>query len=390
MASNFIGQTVTLHRDLLDLKAKPHAYAGKRVLILNKTRKTYCADTGDGNTCVFFDGDFTAPAAAPATPAASQGTQYIHTAGMTSQVITVPRGMLVESPFNPRTVFNEKPLQELAESIKAVGIMQPLLVRPTSYMGGKPSTYEIVFGHRRYRAAALAGLLQVPVMVRTLTDEQCARVQAIENLQREDLNPIEEAQGYANHRRLHNMSAQQLADHIGLSRTTVYNTLKLLDLCPEGQALVQSGALGTELGTMIARVGGPEVQAPVLKKIFYGADLATVTADSQTMSTRQGIKLIDDLAAKTAGTAKPSTPKAAAGPKIIVGPRLFSFTSHEDWVDSAKTRFRDHAISSDRTLCLDQKGRVLGWGEHFSQARDEDAFPVDVYLLRADMEAEQS
>jgi ParB/RepB/Spo0J family partition protein len=299
-----IGSTVTLNSDLLDLKGRPHQYAGKQVTILNKTRETYMADPGDGSTTIFHDGDFT-------LPPEIDGTPLIHIAGVSSEIINLPHGMLVESRFNPRKTFNTGKLTELSKSIKQCGIMQALLVRPVLIDGAV--MYEIVFGHRRYRAAGMAGLPEVPVMVRTLTDAQVRRYQAIENLQREDLNPIEEAQGFADYCRTEKISKQKLADFIGVSRTTVYNQLKLLELCAEGQDLVQRGVLGTELAVQVARVGAAEAQAPVLKRIFYGADLATATTETKAMSLRQGITLLESIEnPKKPGTIPPAASAKAA------------------------------------------------------------------------------
>jgi ParB/RepB/Spo0J family partition protein len=99
---------------------------------------------------------------------------------------------LDESPYNPRKIFNEASMQELAADIKAQGrVLSPLLVRPTN-----GAMYQIVFGHRRYRAAEIAGLLEVPCMVRAMSDEEVKRAQISENLQREDVHPIEEAEGF--------------------------------------------------------------------------------------------------------------------------------------------------------------------------------------------------
>ncbi|MES2909853.1 MAG: ParB/RepB/Spo0J family partition protein [Pseudomonadota bacterium] len=300
-----IGKAVTLNADLLDLRGNAHPLAGQTVIILNKVRKAYQADDNKGGMAIFHDGDFTT------TPAA-EGNGYIHVAGISTQLANVPPGELRESPFNPRKRFDEDSLAELTETVKAVGIMQPLLVRRVQVMvdGVTIDWLEIVFGHRRNRAALRAGLLEVPVMIRDLTDAQSARLQAIENLQREDLDPIEEAQGYADHCKNHGMNKQELADYIGVSRTTVYNQLKLLELGPEGRDLVQRGALGTELAMQVARAGSPEVQAPVLKKIFYGADLATATKETKAMSLRQGMALLESI----------EKPKAAGVPKVGKAP----------------------------------------------------------------------
>lgn len=137
----------------------------------------------------------------------------------------------------PRQVFDRDKLEELAASIREHGIVQPLLVRPVG------SGYEIVAGERRWRAAQLAGLKKVPAVVRELSGSQVMEIALIENLQRENLNPIEEARAY---RRLideFGLSQEQLAQRLGKSRSQVANTLRMLQLEPEVQTLVERGDL---------------------------------------------------------------------------------------------------------------------------------------------------
>lgn len=183
---------------------------------------------------------------------------------------------LRESPFNPRTRYDEKALQDLAETIRGVGVAQPLLVRKLSVDGllafnkqnpaqaGNPPPYEIVFGHRRYRAARLAGETHVPAILRELTDAQAAQLQAIENVQRENPDAIDEARGYLHYITVHKVSKDQLADEIGLSRSHVYSRLKLLSLPDEIQKAVVAGEIAIDVGLAIARLHTPKIQATAL------------------------------------------------------------------------------------------------------------------------------
>ena len=142
------------------------------------------------------------------------------------------------SKLNPRKDFRDDELAELAESIRAKGLVQPIIVRP-SRRGG----YEIVAGERRWRAAQKAGLHTVPVIVRDLTDKEVLELAIIENVQRADLNAIEEAAGYRELIERFDYSQEQLSEIIGKSRSHVANTLRLLKL-PDGvQAMVQDGRL---------------------------------------------------------------------------------------------------------------------------------------------------
>lgn len=136
----------------------------------------------------------------------------------------------------PRKEFDEAALRELADSIAEHGLLQPITVRPISNLG-----YQIVAGERRWRASRLAGLETVPVIVRELTDRECAELALIENLQREDLNPVEEAQGYRHLIEDYELTQEQVAQTVGKSRPVVTNSLRLLSLDDETLALVMSG-----------------------------------------------------------------------------------------------------------------------------------------------------
>lgn len=140
----------------------------------------------------------------------------------------LPLHCIVPNNKQPRTFFDDEKLLELAESIKAQGVLQPLLVRPI----GTPQEqkYEIVAGERRFRASKIAGLREIPVIIKELTDEQAALVALIENLQREDLNPMEEAQGLLELAQKFNLRQEDIAAKIGKSRSMVANTLRLMQL----------------------------------------------------------------------------------------------------------------------------------------------------------------
>lgn len=172
------------------------------------------------------------------------------------QVVQIPVRDVLESPTNPRRTYNEKAMAELSASIAAVGVMQSLLVRPVR-LEIDPLVighYELVFGHRRFRGAQGAGLETVPCRVRELTDAECAQWQATENLQREDLTPLDEAQGYAAYIKAHGISKDALADKLGVSRTHVYNRLKLAELIPGAAQALMDGKIKGEVATLIARV----------------------------------------------------------------------------------------------------------------------------------------
>lgn len=138
----------------------------------------------------------------------------------------------------PRKVFDEKSLSELADSISQHGVLQPLLVRPI--ING---TYQLVAGERRWRAARLAGLTEVPVIIKEMTDEEAIEIAMVENLQREDLNPLEEALGYKNMMETLNITQSEAAEKIGKSRPVIANALRLLSLPSEVQQMLNDNLI---------------------------------------------------------------------------------------------------------------------------------------------------
>lgn len=161
----------------------------------------------------------------------------------------------------PRKTFDEEALNALAESILEHGVIQPLTVRP---YGG---VYQIVAGERRWRAAKIAGLKEVPVRIMELTDEQTAQIALIENLQREDLNPIEEALGYQQLIDTYNMKQEDVARHIGKARSSIANSLRLLTLPDEVKKLVSSGELSAGHSKVIMGVSDPKRQKELAERV---------------------------------------------------------------------------------------------------------------------------
>ena len=153
---------------------------------------------------------------------------------------TLSVGSLQPGKYQPRTRMDKDSLEELAASIRAQGLMQPILVRP---IGGSlgDDRYEIVAGERRWRAAQMAGLSEVPTLIREIPDESALAMALIENIQRENLNPLEEAQGLQRLIDEFSMTHQQAADAVGRSRPAASNLLRLLQLVPPVQELLMSG-----------------------------------------------------------------------------------------------------------------------------------------------------
>lgn len=175
---------------------------------------------------------------------------------------------ITPSPTNPRKHFNETELAELASSIKEHGIISPILVRTNPNHGPTEPYYELISGERRWRAAKLAGLTQIPADVRDdLSDAAIVEIQLIENLQRQDLHPLEEAEGYGRMLRQHGYTADTLAKKIGKSRSYIFGRLKLLDLDEDGRRLFSAGALNPSTALLVARIPSRKLQARAIEDI---------------------------------------------------------------------------------------------------------------------------
>lgn len=161
---------------------------------------------------------------------------------------------IIPNPDQPRKNFNEELLNELAESIKNYGIIQPITVVK------KNNKYVIVAGERRYRASLIAGLQKMPVIIKDFTDKQCKEIALIENLQREDLNAIEEAVAYKKLIDEYDLSQEELAQTLGKSRPVIANSLRLLNLCEQVQQLVVDGRLSAGHARCLVAVKDEEAQ----------------------------------------------------------------------------------------------------------------------------------
>ena len=196
-------------------------------------------------------------------------------AGQAEDQRTVPLSSLKASRFNPRRDFSEEQLEELATSIRERGLVQPLVVRP---LGGG-DRYEIVAGERRWRAAQRANLHEVPVVIRALSDQEAVEIAIIENVQREDLNAIEEGEGYQLLMQGHGYTQEDLAKVIGKSRSHLANTLRLLKLPKSVQDLVRKGDLSA--GHARALIGRPDAAALAARIVKEGLTVRQVEALAQ-------------------------------------------------------------------------------------------------------------
>ena len=155
------------------------------------------------------------------------------------QLARLPIELLQRGRYQPRSDVRADTLDELAESIRQQGVIQPIIVRPLVGGGGGEQRYEIIAGERRWRAAQLAGLSEIPAVIREVPDEAAVAMALIENIQREDLNPLEEAHAFERLIGEFGLTHQQVADAVGRSRAAVTNLLRLIDLAPEVARLVE-------------------------------------------------------------------------------------------------------------------------------------------------------
>jgi ParB family chromosome partitioning protein len=191
----------------------------------------------DGEKRQFQEPRANSAMAAPAPPAAP-GPSAAELEALRRETFTLPIEFLRPGKFQPRKLFDEEALEQLAQSIREKGLLQPILVRPI----GKDS-YEILAGERRWRAAQLAKLHDVPVVLRNFADRDALEIALVENLQRRDLSPVEEAQGFARLRDEFGATQQELAEALGKSRSHIANMLRLLDLPEKVLALLNEGKL---------------------------------------------------------------------------------------------------------------------------------------------------
>ncbi|MBQ3297226.1 MAG: ParB/RepB/Spo0J family partition protein [Bacilli bacterium] len=209
---------------------------------------------------------------------------------------------IIPNRFQPREVFDEKALKELAVSIKEHGVIQPIIVRSVN---GK---YEIIAGERRYKASALAGLTKIPAIVRDLDDKESSKVALLENLQRKNLNPIEEAKTYQKILEIDQMTQEELARTMGKSQSAVANKLRLLSLPDEIQEYLLKEELSERHARALLNLDDAEKQKEMAKKVI-----------DNKMSVRNLEAEIKEMTGKT----KPKQEEASEKPEVIASTKAF-------------------------------------------------------------------
>jgi ParB family transcriptional regulator, chromosome partitioning protein len=249
------------------------------------------------------------PAAPPPGPAATQTLPATDDRARTA-VLRLPVNSIRPCPFQPRKEFSDESLKELADSIRVQGIVQPLIVRLQG------DIYELIAGERRWRAAQLAGLTEVPVLVREADDRSVLELALIENLQRENLNPIEEARGFAQLIEQFGLTQEDAASKVGKSRAVVANALRLLKLAPDVQVHVRDGRLSVGHAKVILGLASPEEQTLVTDRILR-----------QSLNVRQSEELVAQFQHRTS--------KSEPKPNRITG------AASDPHVDRLQARLRE-------------------------------------------------
>jgi ParB family chromosome partitioning protein len=217
------------------------------------------------------------------------------TATATEDAGEIPIDLIDPSALQPRSVFDDAKLDELARSISANGVVQPLLLRR------KGARFELIAGERRWRAAQRAGLSKVPAVIRTVSDDKVLELALIENIQREDLNPIEEARAYKKLIETIGLTQETVAERVGRDRSYVTNYLRLLRLPEDLQDLLQSGRLSTGHARAILGTDQPDIQRRLARKVI-----------EQDLSVRATERLVKQFS-------EPRTRGRSAGSKAEVG-----------------------------------------------------------------------
>jgi len=210
-------------------------------------------------------GQMSAQRAAVSTAASSGSAEAPAARPLGDELAKLPVDQLQRGRYQPRVDMRQETLEDLANSIRAQGVVQPIVVRPIEMPGAAPGSvpprYEIIAGERRWRAAQLAGLSEIPAVVRRVPDEAAIAMALIENIQRENLNPLEEARALDRLIREFSLTHQQAADAVGRSRAAVSNLLRLLELAPEVAELVDRREL--EMGHARALLGLSQIRQQI-------------------------------------------------------------------------------------------------------------------------------
>lgn len=276
----------------------------------------------------------------------------------------VPLECIRASTTNPRKQFNETALGELAESIRQQGVAQPILLRQVPRAEGSIVYFEIVAGERRFRASRLAGYTTVPAIIRDLDDAMALEIQVIENLQRADLHPLEEAEGYEQLMKLHKLTAEQLAAKVGKSKAFLYARMKLLALVPAARKAFYDGKLTPSTALLVARIPVKQLQDKAVAEITkenWSGDLMSTRAAQEHIQNKYMLQLKSAPFKTSDANLLPSAGTCADCPKRTGNqPGLFADVDSADVCTDPVCFDKKRSAHKERLLALAaQKGQTV-------------------------------
>jgi ParB family chromosome partitioning protein len=282
---------------------------------------------------------------ASVTSTAGHPANIDHDLSAEGGIVYLRPGAIQPNPHQPRRRFEEGALQRLAESIQQAGLMQPIIVRPRKAKtgGAKPDdgiTHELVAGERRWRAVQLAGLDTLPVIVRDLDEHQTAEWALVENLQREDLNPMERAEAFAHLIHQFGLSHEQIAQRVGVERSTISNLLRLIDLDLQVQNWVRQGRLTAGHARALVPIESKAQQQALAQKII-----------AQALSVRQVEQLVKQVQLEQGGSSA-----SAPDGKLKTQARAAHLADLEEQLGrqlSTKVRIRPGRRKGSGTMSID-------------------------------------
>ncbi|MBJ6988585.1 MULTISPECIES: ParB/RepB/Spo0J family partition protein [unclassified Devosia] len=254
----------------------------------------------------------------------------------------LPLEFIIPNRANPRRTFNDEQLEELTNSIREKGVMSPLLVRPTT----DPNIFELIAGERRWRASQKAGLHDVPVIVRDVDDKEALELAIIENVQRADLNPLEEAMGYGQLIEQFEYTQQDLAQVIGKSRSHVANTLRLLKLPEDVRGMVSSGTLTAGHARTLITVDDPTALAHEI------VEKGLSVREAEALSQQRDIPLKKPVVSR----AEPDTDTLALQRRLADALGLTVALNHSD--KGGKLEIRYKTLEQLDDICMRLTGRT--------------------------------
>jgi ParB family chromosome partitioning protein len=259
------------------------------------------------------------------TPKPTENTPTAPSSHQGEMVKQVPLNLIYPSPLQPRKSFSEEQLEDLTQSIKEQGIIHPLIVRESQ---GK---YELIAGERRWRASQRAGLKLIPVISRQVSDREILELALVENLQRSDLNPIEEGEGYEILQQKYKMTQEEIARKVGKNRATVANAVRLTALSPAVKSMVQKNLISAGHAKAILGLSRPEDQVALAEEVV-----------KKSLSVRAAESMVQSLS--QASGKKPKNAKAKS-------------SNQADWRD-LELRIQRTVGTKARIVGSAQKGRV--------------------------------